>query len=390
MANAQARERGRRRDGSMRWEGRFCYPDPANPRKRVWKAKGGFRRKGDAERWARAEEEKVLSGATLSRDRRTRGIDFAQAADEWLRYVEHDRGVKPSTMSDYRSTIEHHLKPAFGSERIEEITTARIEQWKGTLVASRSKRVGGRPLAARTRHKIITILYGVFERARKVWGLPLNPVADVELPRTKRSGDLEVFSPEEVWSLVRAAKTDQDGALYLTAAFTGLRRGELLALRWRDVDFTASTIRVRASYAAGSETLPKSGKVRAVPMVDEVASTLARLGGSGDDALVFGKADGGYLDASALRRRYDRALKAAGLRPLRFHDLRHTFGSLAINRASIVQVAAWMGHADIATTQKYLHYKHRGDEAALLAGAFSASEPVGPTSDLECVGKPQS
>jgi integrase len=64
----------------------------------------------------------------------------------------------------------------------------------------------------------------------------------------KRSGEIEVFSPEEVWSLVRAAESEQDAALFLAATFTGLRMGELLALRWRDVDFGGSVVRVRASY----------------------------------------------------------------------------------------------------------------------------------------------
>jgi integrase len=66
------------------------------------------------------------------------------------------------------------------------------------------------------------------------------------------------------------------------------------------------------------------------------------------------------------------ALEEAGLRRLRFHDLRHTFGSIAINRASLVQVKEWMGHADIKTTERYLHFKERGDEADLLANAFGA------------------
>src|SRR5207302_6883844 len=120
--------------------------------------------------------------------------------------------------------------------------------------------------------------HGIFQRVRKVWGLPSNPVRDVEKPPLARSGDIEVFSPEEVWALVRAASSEQDAAIFLTAAFTGLRRGELLALRWRDVDFTASVIRVRASYAGGRVTTPKSGKVRSVPMAPSVASALARLG----------------------------------------------------------------------------------------------------------------
>ena len=118
---------------------------------------------------------------------------------------------------------------------------------------------------------------------------------------------------------MRAAASEQDGAIFLTAAFTGLRLGELLALRWRDVDFAGATIRVRASYAGGELTTPKSGKVRAVPMAPDVASALAQLGrredGLGDDDLVFVGETGGYLDGSALRRRYKTALERAGLAP---------------------------------------------------------------------------
>jgi integrase len=109
-------------------------------------------------------------------------------------------------------------------------------------------------------------------------------------------------------------------------------------------------------------------------MGPEVAQALAKLGQrklfTGLDDPVFPGVAGGYLDGSALRRRYDAALVRAKLRRLRFHDLRHTFGSLAINRASIVQVQAWMGHADVATTMRYLHHKSRADEAELLADAF--------------------
>jgi DNA-binding CsgD family transcriptional regulator len=156
----------------------------------------------------------------------------------------------------------------------------------------------------------------------------------------------------------------------MTAAFTGLRRGELLALRWRDVDFEASAIRVRASHSGGARTMPKSGRVRSVPMAPDVGQVLARLGQrprfTSDDDLVFAGELGGYLDGSALRRRYDRALRRAGLRPLRFHDLRHTFGTRMMGRADIRRVQEWMGHADIQTTMKYLHYVPRHDDAALV------------------------
>jgi integrase len=91
----------------------------------------------------------------------------------------------------------------------------------------------------------------------------------------------------------------------------------------------------------------------------------------------------GHLDASALRRRFIAARDAAGLRPLRFHDLRHTFGSLAINRASIVQVQAWMGHADAKTTMRYLHHKSQENEAELLADAFRPTSPANPLAVAE-------
>jgi integrase len=145
-------------------------------------------------------------------------------------------------------------------------------------------------------------------------------------------------------------------------------------LRWRDVDFAGATVRVRGSYTASHLTTPKSGKVRAVPMAPDVASALAQLGQRDnwvrDDDLVFVGEAGGYLDGSALRRRYKEALARAGLRPLRFHDLRHTFGTRMIAKADIRRVQEWMGHADIQTTMRYLHYAPRAEDAALVAEAF--------------------
>jgi integrase len=128
---------------------------------------------------------------------------------------------------------------------------------------------------------------------------------------------------------------------------------------------------------------PKSGKIRSVPMVPEVARKLARLGqrdrftGSRDP--VFVGASGGHVDASALRRRYVAALARVGLRPLPFHSLRHYFGSMAVNRASLVQVQSWMGHAHIQTTARYLHAKSQATDAALLAEALGPASAAGPS-----------
>jgi integrase len=226
-----------------------------------------------------------------------------------------------------------------------------------------------------TRIKTLAILSGIFKRARKAYGLPINPVDGVEKPPQRQTGDIEVFSPEEVHRLVRAAGNPQDAAVFLTASLTGLRRGELLALRWREVDFPGHTIRVRGSFVDGHLGTPKSGRVRSVPMAPEVADALTVLRQRerwvGDEDLVFPGELGGYLDRSALRRRYSAALERAGLRQLRFHDLRHTFGTRMIAVADIRRVQEWMGHADVQTTMKYLHYVPRADDAALVASAFA-------------------
>jgi integrase len=151
-------------------------------------------------------------------------------------------------------------------------------------------------------------------------------------------------------------------------------------LRWRDVDFAGSAVRVRASYSLGALSTPKSGRVRAVPLAPDVAAALARLAGrdwwtSADD-LVFPGELGGYLDGSALRRRYLDALRRAGLRELRFHDLRHTFGTRVIGKADIVRVQEWMGHADIQTTRRYLHHRPQHDDAALVAEAVTVAPAI--------------
>jgi integrase len=119
-------------------------------------------------------------------------------------------------------------------------------------------------------------------------------------------------------------------------------------------------------------------------MAPVVSEALARLGQcqerADEDDLVFPGAAGGYLDASALYRRYKAALGRAGLRDLRFHDLRHTFGTQVIGnpRVSILQLKEWMGHADIDTTMKYLHFAPRTADADLIADAFGSISPQVP------------
>jgi integrase len=182
-----------------------------------------------------------------------------------------------------------------------------------------------------------------------------------------------VYSPEEVHAIARAAD-EQDAASFLAAAFCGLRMGEVLALTWREVDFPRRLIRVNRSFTQHRVDTPKSSSERAVPMADPVAEALARLSQrerfASEDGLVFPNEVGIHQNPKRLRGRYKAAQSAAGLRELSFHDLRHTFGSLAIGRADPVRVQHWMGHADLRTTMRYLHYRQRDDEADLLSEAF--------------------
>ena len=355
------------------WYAKYRLPSGRQVQKLIgpaWSERGrppaGYFTKRTAEDWLRAVLDEARRG-TLPGMVRT-GATLSDAAAEWLRYCEHERACKPSTLIEYRHTADVLVR-GLGDVALEDVTPELIERWKATLTGSN-----------RTVAKYLVNLHGIFRRAMKVWGLPRNPVADVERPRYRISDDIDAFSPEEVLALVRAAASSQDGAMFMTAAFTGLRMGELLALQWRDVDFSGEVIRVRHSYNAhGGLGTPKSGKVRSVPMVPDVAKALAGLADRGDftddEELVFAGEFGGFLDASALRARYKAALVAAGLRQLRFHDLRHTFGTLAVRRAEVPAVQAWMGHADIQTTMRYVHHRDRGGEAKLLAEAF-AVEPA--------------
>jgi integrase len=362
----------------------------------AWAGKGppspGFLR----EREAQALLDAVLVDVRRGQLRQERtGVVFADIAEEWFERGCFERDWSASTRADYRSVLDAHLLREFAPKRIETITTEQIEHWRSSLAKGEAR-------SRRTVNKIVTQLHSVLEHAVEHHGLIVNPAAKVK--RLRESYDaarFDFYSPEEIDLLVstaaagtrrkpgrpavsdteralRAVEDTQDAAIYLTAALSGLRRGELLALRWEDVDFEQSSIRVFEGYSAKQAGKPKSRKSRTVPMVDKVATALDALKERDTHTakahLVFVSRDGTHVDGSALRRRYHTTRKAAGLRPLRFHDLRHTFGSLAINVASIVQVQAWMGHADIQTTMRYLHHKSRADDAKLLSAAFQPKQ----------------
>jgi integrase len=233
-----------------------------------------------------------------------------------------------STLRTYRNIIEADLRPRWGDRPAGTITRDEIDAYRATLV--------DRGLAATTINQTRAIVRAIFAGA----DLKDDPSIAFDRAKTRRatSGAITFYRPDEVGQLVEHAADEQDAAPYLTAAFTGLRASELRALRWRSVDFGDSLVHTERGFTdEGGEDLPKSYRVRSVPMMPQVARALAELRKrelfTSDDDLVFANVVGDVLDYDAMYRRYKRAQDRAGVRPLRFHDLRHSFGTMAV-RAS--------------------------------------------------------
>jgi hypothetical protein len=179
------------------WYAKYRLPDGRQVQKKLgpaWAGRGRPPAGYFAKRTAEAALREILDQArrgTLPGQVQT-GVTFADAAAEWLRFIEEDRERKPSTLKDYRSVLQAYLLPAFGSEAVEAITPEDIEKWRRSLTS----------LSNRSKNKLLIQLHGIFRRAQIVWGIPVNPLARVEKHPMRPSGDIQVFSPEEVWSLV--------------------------------------------------------------------------------------------------------------------------------------------------------------------------------------------
>jgi integrase len=291
-------------------------------------------------------------------------VTFGQACAEHLRYLEHDRQRKRTTVRDARSTVAAHLLPAFGADTpVDAISTADIDAYRERLLSGR--------LSRRTAQKILILLGGILGRAKRKGRVAANPAEDAEKVSVRRCEEFNVLTVEEVLAVARAAAEPL---------------GELLALRWRHVDFANRIVHVRRNLPSGvaEEDTPKSHRVRSVPLSDQALVALDGLSrrehfADGDD-LVFGSEVGGHLLADAARDGFYDALAAAGLghlraeeNPIVFHDLRHTFGTTcAAKGIDLRRIQAWMGHADIQTTMRYLHYVPQHDDAARLTAAFAA------------------
>lgn len=309
-------------------------------------------------------------------------MSVEEAGARYIDHLERTKGRKRSTTQDYRIILRLHLAPRFLGP-LSAVTTRDVNAFIDSQLATGAAR--------QSVLNRVNLLSGIFGFAIRQGWARTNPVASAERPAASSAGDgeLRFLTPEEVEAVIREVPADILGpterALYLTAAMTGLRQGELFALRWRDVDWSAGIIRVVFSYSRGRLGRPKSRRSqRAVPIADRVAAALERhfqaSQYTGDDDRVFCHPEtGNFLDASKVRRRFQAAAREAGVRPVRFHDLRHTFGTaMAAAGAPMRDLMAWMGHADFATTLGYAHYsaeQSRGAEFAQRAFEPPMPEP---------------
>jgi integrase len=342
------------------------------------------------------------------RERLTRGATFREVAHAYLRWLEDVRGAKPSTLAGHRSVLAEpgtsykrgrgvtlgHIMAALGDRPAAKITTREIEAVLTTIGET-----GASPRTVNKHRNVIAAVFG-YGCKPSTYALPANPAKGADKRREPHPGALVFYSPEEIETIARAladgrhrdrsalsmseheskalsAEDRQDAEIVRVAAYAGLRQGELLALRWRDVNFAGSALTIARAMSAGVESSTKSGLVRRVPLADQAAAALDRMSRrehfTAPDDLVFCNALGRPLDDSALRRRYRRAQTAAGVRLLRFHDLRHTFGSLlAMRGVDVVTIQKAMGHSTLATTSRYLHARPASEQAHLFTAAFGS------------------
>lgn len=331
-------------------------------------------------------------------------VTFGRVADDWLaerRAEVGDGELKASTVRDYASMLRRpdeplrprgrgrkaHIMREFEERRVDEIDADMVDAWLRKL------RAAGLSFGTRKKYEVVVSMVLDFAVLRRL--IDANPMAG--RPRAKRKRRrkpaIQVYTFETVDQIAREADGVFGEAIRL-AALTGLRQGELLGLRWRDIDWEGQSITVRHRYLAGEgEDVPKSGKARTVPLSDQAAAVLDRISrrehftGRGD--LVLANEIGGHIDPSTLRRVYvsarDAVLEAAAeegeeLPPLTFHGLRHCFGSrCAAAGVPLASIQAWMGHADITTTMVYVHFMPHADDAARLTRAFSSG--MGDNSD---------
>lgn len=362
-------------NGREQWYGRW-WTNGRQLKRSIGPKRADGTRDGLTRAQAEAELRRLIAETPAAKTAAGEGLTVAELGRRYALHLE-AQGRKKSTVTSVRSVQRIWLDPHLGDRAVGAV---RVEDVEDLVRTMRSSGVGAKSV----RNYIGTLgaMYRYAVHPRRGWA-SANPADAVELPPVEASTEIHWLTLEDVDALADAAVDGEhqalDRALYVTAALTGLRQGELIALRWQDVDWNAQRIRVRRNHVLGEYGTPKSKRSsRSVPMATRLAGELDRLhqvtAWQDDEDLVFPEPRSGEpLRRGALMRRYRRALKAALLdHDHRFHDLRHTFGTaMAAAGVPMRTLQEWMGHRDLQTTQRYADYAPNAHETAMVEDALS-------------------
>jgi integrase len=311
------------------------------------KVRKTFERESDAKSWRADQLVGLRRGKSVTPTRitlREASAEFLRLAKEGQIRSRNGRRYSPATLRGYKRTLDKYLLPDLGALRLTEIRRRDLQDLVDRLMAE--------GFAASSLHNALNPIQAIFRRALQREWVGENPTRGLELPSPDGRRD-RIADREEAGKLLRALP-DSERALWATAFYAGLRRGELRALRWSDVDLGRSEIRVERSWdqkegaidpksAAGSRTVPILAVLR-----DYLDEHKLRTGRDGAD-LVFGRTATEAFCAATPR---NRALRAwASMKPIGFHEARHTFASLLIDAGTNPKaIQEFMGHASITIT----------------------------------------
>lgn len=309
-----------------------------------------FRTKAEARSFLSSTERDIHRGEWIDPERGR--IPFGEFSQEWLETTVH---LRPSTRASYQMLLRTHVLPYFEDAPLRAIDRTLVQQWLSRLQAD-----GRGAGTIRNAYRIFARIMGEAERSRRI---ARNPATKIPLPKSHKE-EMHFLEPPAIKRLADAVPP-RYRALILVAGFVGLRWGELVALKVGHLDLLRGAIDVRESLSDVDGHIyvlpPKSGERRTVPLprflrdaLDEHISAYARK-----DGLVFTSPDGEVLRRQNFSRRQFRpALRRAGLgESVRFHDLRHSAASIAINSgANVKQVQQMLGHSSaMVTLDTYSH-----------------------------------
>lgn len=310
----------------------------------------------------------------------------------WLDDVARPR-VRESTLASYRRSLERHVLPELGRTALGKLTPQQVQRLLAKL-ATGDPVAGRKPLAASTIQVVRTTLVSALNQALK-WGLiRRNVAALVDPPRSSRV-DRRVLRGEQLHTLLESAQGERLYPLLLLAAYSGMRRGELLALAWDDVDTRRGVLRVghtmrriKSGWIRGETKTAKSRRSFALPAPaisaledwrlaqrrERVQAGDGWVGNTWD--LVFTRPDGRPLNGHAANTALSRALTVAGIPAMRFHDLRHTAASLLLDAGvDIGRVSDQLGHASAYITATVYRHKLVRDDPTVARTLESLIRP---------------